>query len=69
MPDAAESISSRLLTPRHREVMHWLCEGKTNWETSVILGCTEETVKKHLQNIYRRLGVSNRIAAMICFKA
>ena len=49
--------------------MRWVSEGKRNWETAVIIGCAEETVKKHLQKIYRRLQVGNRVAAVICFKA
>ncbi|MBA3652161.1 MAG: helix-turn-helix transcriptional regulator [Chthoniobacterales bacterium] len=35
------------MTPREREVLHWLAEGKSNWETAQILECTEETVKMH----------------------
>ena len=46
-----------------------ICEGKSNWETAKIIGCAEETVKKHLQKIYRQLDVANRVAAVICFKA
>ena len=66
---ATESSSVHSLTPREREVMRWVSEGKSNWETAVIIGCAEETVKKHLQKIYRRLQVGNRVAAVICFKA
>ena len=51
------------LTPRQREVMHWVVNGKSNWETATILGCTEGTVKKHLQQIYKRLKVENRMSA------
>ncbi|HMJ05971.1 MAG TPA: helix-turn-helix transcriptional regulator [Chthoniobacterales bacterium] len=56
------------LTPRQREVMRWVGEGKTNWETATIVGCAEATVKKHLQQIYRQLHVANRIEAMLRFK-
>jgi DNA-binding CsgD family transcriptional regulator len=57
------SRPARLLTPREREVMHWVSQGKSNWEVAQILGCVEQTVKKHLQRIYRKLGVKNRMAA------
>ncbi len=51
------------LTPRELEVLRWVCEGKSNSETGQILGCSPETVKKHLQHVYRKLGVENRMAA------
>lgn len=51
------------LTPREREVLHWLAEGKTCYETSIILDCAESTVKKHRVHIYRTLGVPNAISA------
>ena len=43
--------------------MHWVSQGKSNWEVAQILGCVEQTVKKHLQRINRKLGVENRVAA------
>lgn len=52
-----------ILTKRQREVIFWVINGKTNWETGKILGCSAGTVKKHLQPIYRKLGVSNRMEA------
>ncbi len=57
----APSLSD--LTPRELEVLHWLAEGKTSWETARILECTEGTVKKHRCHIYRTLGVANAIEA------
>ena len=52
------------LTPRQWEVSYWLWKGKKNWEIGVIVNCSEETVKKHLQPVYKKLGVENRIAAL-----
>src|SRR5260370_22897517 len=34
--------------------MHWVSQGKSNWEVAQILGCVEKTVKKHLQRIKPR---------------
>ncbi len=62
---ADESFSSRLLTPRQREVMQYVCEGKTNAEIGILLQCKEGTIKKHLQDVYHRLGVENRFAAIV----
>ncbi len=53
----------RPLTPREREVHHWLSEGKTNDEIAIILGISPHTVKNHLDHIFQKLGVENRHAA------
>jgi len=53
------------LTPREEEIMRWVAEGKTNWEISVILNMSLNTVKTHLKNIYQKLGgVENRWSAV-----
>lgn len=55
------------LTPRERQVLHWLAEGKSSYETGVILRCSEATVKKHRCRIYRTLRVPNAISAAIFY--
>ena len=55
-----DTTSLSALTPRQREVIHWVRDGKSNWETAQILGCSEGTVKKHLQRIFDKYGVSDR---------
>lgn len=53
------------LTPRESEVLKWLAEGKTNPEISRILGIAPGTVKVHVERILGKLGVENRLAAML----
>jgi DNA-binding CsgD family transcriptional regulator len=53
-----------LLSPREKELLHWLRIGKGNWEISRLMNISERTVKYHLQNIYRKLNVSNRTHAV-----
>lgn len=53
------------LTCREFEVMSWLREGKTGPEIAIILGCATRTVEKHLANLYRKLGVTNRAAVIL----
>jgi DNA-binding CsgD family transcriptional regulator len=53
-----------LLTPRHWELLHLVAAGHTNAQIARRLGVTEGTVRIHLQNIYRRLQVSSRTAAV-----
>lgn len=51
------------LTPREREVLRYLAEGKSNPEIAAILGSRWKTVSKHAENIYRKLNVENRTTA------
>jgi DNA-binding NarL/FixJ family response regulator len=53
------------LTPREAEVLLWVAQGKSNPEISTILGVAQNTIKKHLQNCFEKLGVDNRNAATI----
>jgi DNA-binding NarL/FixJ family response regulator len=53
------------LTPRVAETLLWLAQGKTNPEIATILGNSESTVKKHVLEIFERLGVETRTAASL----
>jgi DNA-binding NarL/FixJ family response regulator len=53
------------LTPRAAEALLWLAQGKTNSDIAMILGITESTVKKHVQEIFEKLGVETRGAATV----
>jgi DNA-binding CsgD family transcriptional regulator len=57
----------RHLTPREREVLFWLTQGKSNSEIGAILGIATATVNKHLERVYPKLGVENRAAAAMAF--
>jgi DNA-binding NarL/FixJ family response regulator len=51
------------LTPRELEVLRHVAEGRSNAEVAKILWVTEQTIKFHLSNVYRKLGVANRTHA------
>ena len=51
------------LTPRAAEALLWLAQGKTNREIATILGVSESTIKKHVQEMFGKLGVKTRGAA------
>ena len=53
------------LTPRVAETLLWLTQGKTNSEIASILGNSESTVKKHVLEIFDKLGVETRTAASL----
>ncbi len=59
-PRALEALG---LSPREAQVLAWVVEGKTNSEIGIILGARPRTVAKHLERIFRKLGVETRTAA------
>jgi transcriptional regulator EpsA len=63
---AAGGTSERggALSAREREVMDWVCLGKTNSEIASILSLSTFTVKNHMRRIYRKLDVLNRAQAV-----
>jgi DNA-binding NarL/FixJ family response regulator len=58
--DAALGAALRGLTVRELEILRLLVEGHSNAQLAHMLWVTEQTVKFHLSNIYRKLGVANR---------
>jgi len=57
------SDATSLLTPRELEILRLAADGKSNVEMAKVLWVTEQTVKFHLSNLYRKLKVSNRTGA------
>jgi DNA-binding CsgD family transcriptional regulator len=53
------------LTLKEAECLRWCKEGKTNWEIGEIMSISEKTVEFHLSNTIKKLGVSNRITAVV----
>jgi DNA-binding NarL/FixJ family response regulator len=51
------------LTRREVEVLRLVASGATNRSVAATLWVTDQTVKFHLSNIYRKLGVRNRFEA------
>lgn len=58
-----ERLQSLGLTPREAEVLFWVSQGKSNPDVGTLLDMKLPTVKKHLENIFVKLGVENRTAA------
>lgn len=57
------------LTVQERRVLHHVAAGLSNGEIAERLFVAPCTVRKHLENAYRKLGVSNRIAAVHALEA
>jgi DNA-binding CsgD family transcriptional regulator len=52
-------------TPRQREVLIEVCKGRANKEVARSLGMAEATVKLHLTEIFKTMGVTSRAQAII----
>jgi LuxR family quorum sensing-dependent transcriptional regulator len=63
-PDEDGEEEAVRLTPRERDSLAWVAEGKSDWEISVILGVAETTVRFHVDNARRKLGAANRAQAI-----
>jgi DNA-binding NarL/FixJ family response regulator len=59
----AEEVEAVGLTRREREILQLVSEGNTNGQVAKVLWVTEQTVKFHLANIFRKLDVTNRTQA------
>ncbi|BCU77472.1 helix-turn-helix transcriptional regulator [Luteolibacter sp. LG18] len=53
-----------MLTRRQCDIMDWIAEGKTSAEVAIILEISPRTVEKHLEAVFQRFGVENRVAAV-----
>ena len=54
-----------VLTPREKEILSLLCKGLNYQEIANTLVISQFTVRKHIQNIYAKLNVSDRVNALI----
>jgi DNA-binding NarL/FixJ family response regulator len=61
--NGSESADLAELTKREREILQLVAEGHSNAQLARMLWVTEQTVKFHLSNVYRKLNVANRTEA------
>lgn len=59
-----QPLSHINLTVKETEILTWVARGKTYWEIGIILTIQEDTVKKHMANICKKLNVSNSAHAV-----
>lgn len=62
--DDTQSLKQQFsVTGREADVLLWIANGKTNREIGQILEMSPRTVNKHLEQIFKKLGVENRTSA------
>ncbi|MFE9255368.1 response regulator transcription factor [Streptomyces sp. NPDC006879] len=63
--DAAHRQALALLTPREREVLVLVAQGKSNRQVANFLRISEKTVKNHLSALFSKIGASDRTQAVV----
>lgn len=63
LPRRGEDEPARLLSDREQEVLRLVAQGLANKQIGRRLAISDSTVKVHLGNIYRRIGVTDRTSA------
>ena len=59
------ALLSLNLTAREAEVLYWIAQGKSNPDIASIITTSVRTVHKHVENIFRKLGLETRNAASL----
>lgn len=63
-PAGAFEVETAVLTPREREILRLVAQGLSNGEIALTLCLALNTVKRHLNNLYLKLGVRTRTQAV-----
>jgi LuxR family quorum-sensing system transcriptional regulator CciR len=58
-----------VLTPRQRQCLAWVEQGKSSTDIGAILGLSPETVNEHVGEACRRLNVRTRVQAVVVARA
>ncbi len=58
-------MARRNLTAAEKRVLNLVAQAKTNKEVAAGLGISPATVKRHLENVLRKLHLKNRVEAAI----
>ncbi len=64
LQENGESACVQQLTQREQELLKLLCHGHSNAQMADILGIAEKTARNHLSNLYRKIDVHSRSAAI-----
>ena len=63
------TVMSDGLSRREQTVLSWLRQGLSNKEIALALSISTRTVQKHLERVYRHLGVQTRVEAIVLMQS
>jgi DNA-binding NarL/FixJ family response regulator len=64
--DIETTLRDRLqISDREAQVLSWIARGKSNRDIAEILDLSPRTINKHLERIFRKIGVENRTSAAV----
>ncbi len=63
-PDERPEEKKRQLSARETEILQLIAKGVSNSEAASVLGLSKGTIRTHLEHIYRKLDVTNRVEAV-----
>jgi DNA-binding NarL/FixJ family response regulator len=66
VPEPADRAAEYGLTPREITVLTLLAEGLPAVAAGRRLGVSVRTVHKHMENLYRKLGTTDRVSTVVC---
>jgi DNA-binding NarL/FixJ family response regulator len=66
---SSKTVVLTSLTQRENEIVELVAEGLSSKDISERLNISVETVKVHLQHIYRKLGVKSRVELIVSMKS
>lgn len=68
-PEPPAAVSTSALTRREHEIVDLLARGLGSREIALTLSISADTVKVHIQHIYRKMGVKNRVAMILSLQS
>jgi DNA-binding NarL/FixJ family response regulator len=63
-PTTPNNSKIDILTTREKEILEFVKQGKKYKQIAEILGIEENTIKKHIRNIYEKLGVHDKLSVV-----
>ena len=67
-PSRAAAFDRYLISPRERDIVLGILEGRSNAEIAGALFISERTVETHIRNVYQKTGVRNRVQLLNLFR-
>jgi DNA-binding NarL/FixJ family response regulator len=64
LQESLQQSSQPSVTPRERQILRMITEGKTNRTIADTLHVTRDTVRWHIKSLYNKIGVKDRLSAV-----